>query len=107
MEAAHRGVAVLRSCDRFHSEFDRLANGEVQIGQLPAWMHVNGRVAWYVFQGPYSGISKGWSEFWAKFRKAGLSIEGAPGDVYVCPPDEHKDEDQRTLISILWAPLKE
>jgi len=41
---------------------DKFANGKVQAGELPNWMHVSGKVAWYVFQGPYSELgSKGFS----------------------------------------------
>jgi hypothetical protein len=49
-------------CSDVHKQFDKFANGKVQAGELPNWMHVSGKVAWYVFQGPYSELSsKGFS----------------------------------------------
>ena len=39
-----------------HRQFESLANGDVQIGELPEWLHVRGTCAWYVYQGPYSGL---------------------------------------------------
>jgi hypothetical protein len=52
-------------CDRerVHGEYEGFANGKVQIGSLPGWMHVNGRVARYVFQGPYSQLPQAWMDF--------------------------------------------
>ncbi len=96
----------MKSCENIHKEYDHLAHGKIRAGKLPAWTHVNGKVAWYVFQGPYSQLQHGWSTFWDKFRAAGLSMEGAPGDVYVCPPEEHAGEEEKTLTTIIWAPLK-
>ena len=91
-----------------HHEYDPYANGEVQIGQLPSWMHISGKVAWYVYQGPYAGMPKGWSEF---HKKVGSTVKskpsGPPGDVYICDPDDHKVEAQETLLTILWMPVKD
>ena len=71
-------------------------------------MRVNGKVAWYVFQGSYEGLSKGWSEFKKKAHNAVSSkLVGPPGDVYVCDPEEHKEKGQGTMITILWAPVKD
>jgi len=30
-------------CAEFHRQYNRHANGEVQVGELPPWMHVQGR----------------------------------------------------------------
>lgn len=88
--------------------YDDLAQGEAQAGELPAWMHVQGRVAWYVFQGPYSQLSDAWAEFMQKALAAGLGqVAGPPGDVYVCDPLDHLEEAQAKLTTILWVPLKE
>ena len=35
-------------CEAMHKDLDSKANGEIQVGVLPAWTHVTGRVAWYV-----------------------------------------------------------
>jgi hypothetical protein len=70
-------------------------------------MHVSGKVAWYVFQGPYSNLPAGWADFMNKFDNSNVGEPaGPPGDVYVCNPDEHKGHEQRSL-TILWTPLKE
>lgn len=96
------------SCAKVHEEYDRYANGELRVGPLPAWMHVKGKVAWYVFQGPYAGLPDAWSKFGEKLRVMGPSkFAGPPGDVYVCDPEDHKGEAQGKLVTILWAPLKE
>lgn len=51
-------------CSDVHKQFDKFANGKAQVGELPKWMHVSGKVAWYVHQGPYSELgSKGFSTF--------------------------------------------
>jgi len=93
------------SCDEFHRANDRIANGEVQAGKLPPFMHVEGRVACYVAQGSYSKRGEMWREFMTKVRAQKLPVMGPPGDIYVCDPEEHKDT-QETLSTIMWAPLK-
>ncbi len=96
----------MRSCEQAHKEYNKQANKEIQIGSLPSWMHVNGRVAWHVFQGPYSELPKGWNEFMKKARKmSSAKLSGPPGDVYLCDPTEHSG-DEKNMLTILWAPLK-
>ncbi len=76
------------------------------MGELPAYTRVKGRVAWYVYQGPYSEISAmGWDVFWKKFAASNHKMEGAPGDVYVCSPGCHKEDNQAKMLTILWAPV--
>lgn len=41
-----------------HKVYDRLANGAVQTGELPEWSRVRGKVAWYVFRGPYKDLGE-------------------------------------------------
>ena len=41
----------MAECDEVRRQFDGLANGALQVGELPAWTRVQGKVAWYVFQG--------------------------------------------------------
>jgi hypothetical protein len=93
----------MRSCEKLHREYDQHANGKVQTGSLPDWMHVSGDVAWSVFKGPYSELPKGWSEFMKKVRS--MPTSGPPGDVYMCDPMEH-DADQSSLLTILWVPVR-
>jgi len=96
-------------CSDVHKQFDRFANGEVQVGELPKWMRVSGKVAWYVYQGSYSEISsKGFGVFWKKAEaiKAKLQMDGPPGDVYVCSPSCHEEDKQAKMLTILWCPVK-
>ena len=96
------------ACDEIHKEFDRYANRDVQGGVLPPWTHVHGRVVWYVYQGPYSKLGEAFRSFMGKASKAFPGkTRGPPGDVYVCPPEEHHGERERTLTTIFWAPLVE
>jgi len=44
-------------CSEVHKQFDKFANGKVQVGELPKWMHVRGQVAWFAYQGHYSELS--------------------------------------------------
>ncbi len=93
-------------CEEMHKAFDGKANRDVQVGELPAFTHVKGKVAWYVYQGPYADLSaKGWDLFWKKFATANQKMEGAPGDVYVCSPGCHKEDGQANMLTILWAPV--
>lgn len=98
----------MATCEDIHKQYDRFANGPVQAGELPPWMHVHGRVAWYVYAGPYRGLSEGWGTFMRKAHAAhGGELAGPPGDVYVCDPADHEGEAEAKLITIMWAPLKE
>jgi len=62
-------------CSDVHKQFDKFANGKVQVGELPKWVHVSGKVAWYAYQGPNSELgSKGFSTFWKRFGEAKLEM---------------------------------
>jgi hypothetical protein len=90
-----------------HKQYDKFANGPIQVGELPKWMHVKGKVAWYVFQGPYSDLGpKGFGAFWKKFSEAKLKMAGPPGDVYVCSPESHKADKQAKMLTIIWCPVE-
>ncbi len=105
-EVQARGMARMTCCGDVHKQFDKFANQKVQIGELPKWMHVSGKVAWYVYQGPYSELSKGFSTFWEKFGEAKVEMNGPPGDVYVCSPRCHEKDKQAKMLTILWCPIK-
>ncbi len=93
-------------CTEIHKALDAKANQEIQVGELPAWTHVTGRVAWYVYRGPYSEISaNGWDVFWRKFAVANLKMEGALGDVYACSPGCHREDRGANMLTIFWAPV--
>jgi len=71
-------------CSDVHKQFDKFADGKVQVGELPKWMHVSGKVAWNVFQGPYSELgSNGFSAFWKRNGKAKLEMDGPP-EMFTC-----------------------
>lgn len=96
----------MRSCENAHKEFDRQANGKIEIGSLPRWTNVDGRVVWYVFQGPYKSLPEAWSGFMGKARALSkVKFSGPPGDVYVCNPEEHKGEEN-SMITFLWVPIE-
>ncbi|MFQ5918870.1 MAG: hypothetical protein ACE5I4_02335 [Thermoplasmata archaeon] len=98
----------MADCGAVHRDYDGLANGDVQVGELPPWTHVEGPVAWYVFQGPYSALSDAWASFMQKALASGVSKpSGPPGDVYVCDPLDHLGEAEEKLTTILWVPLRE
>ena len=93
-------------CDEVHKRYDALANKDVQVGELPEWMHVTGKVAWYAYQGPLSEMGAAWGKFHKGVHADGHQPDGAPGDLYVCDPDDHPGEAQKTLITIFWIPVK-
>lgn len=93
-------------CEDMHKAFGPKANRDIQVGELTPFTHVSGRVAWYVYEGPYQDISaRGWDVFWQKFTVQNVKMEGAPGDVYVCSPSCHKEDRQAKMLTILWAPI--
>jgi hypothetical protein len=95
------------TCVDLHKQYDKLANGAVQVGELPERMHINGKVAWHVFQGPYSELGpRGFTEFWKKFGKAKLKMAGPPGDVYICSPECHEADKQAKMLTIIWCPIE-
>lgn len=97
----------MANCDVIHKEYDRLANGEVQVGELPPWMSIKGKVAWYVYRGPYGGLGEAWGTFSEKVHAAKLEHGGPPGDVYVCDPKDHEADEHTKLLTILWSPMEE
>jgi hypothetical protein len=100
-----RGVART-SCTQYHDRFGRFANGELQTGELPAEFRVQGRVVWYVYRGPYDEMGVAWGRFMGKVRSAHLAAAaGPPGDIYVCDPNEHKEDAGAGLLTLFWAPL--
>src|SRR3989442_2738751 len=89
------------SCDEFHRANDRIANGEVQAGKLPPFMHVEGRVAWYVAQGSYSKLGEMWREVLTKNRAPKIPGVGAPGGNYSFDPagDQGNRQTRLPLLS--------
>ena len=97
----------MASCHALHRSYDKSANGAVQVGELPDSTHIRGRVAWYVYAGAYRDLAdKGWDTLMRKVPSSGLKPRGAPGDVYICDPGEHKGEREAKMLTILWAPIE-
>jgi hypothetical protein len=96
----------MATCARAHTEYDRYANGELQAGLLPAELHVQGRVAWYVPQGPSSTIARAFPAFLERVQsKYPGQVRGTPGDVYVGSPDDHRGAAESSLMTLFWVPL--
>lgn len=101
------GASGAAKCAAIHAEYDRLANGPLQLGELPAWMNVRGRVAWSVYQGSYEGLGLAWAAFMHTVgARYGAKMSGPPGDVYVCDPADHTDDTGR-MTTILFAPVND
>jgi hypothetical protein len=99
---------VTALCEPAHREWDRLANGPVQVGHLPPWTRIQGRVAWSVWRGPLDMLGEAWVFFHRKVRAANLGRPaGPPGDVFICRPEDHVDDHQASLLTILYLPLAE
>lgn len=94
-------------CETVHQRYDGIANGAVQVGALPEWMRIRGKVAWYVAQGPLNGLGDHWQTFHQKVAaaKAGTP-HGPPGDVFICDPTDHEADGQKRLLTILYVPLE-
>ncbi len=93
----------MATCDAAHAELDGLVGKKVQIGPLPKWTRVQGKAAWTVVQGPYSGLSAGWRKFMQSVGQAKVRPAGPTGDVYACMPGEHAED---RLLTILYAPIE-
>ncbi len=93
-------------CDAAHQMFDPLANGDLQVGTLPAWTRVQGKVVWFVWRGPLDLLGEAWAFFHRKVRAAGPGQpDGPPGEVFLCRPEDHAADRQTRLLTILYLPL--
>jgi len=93
-------------CDAAHQEFDELANGDLQVGTLPPWTRVHGKVAWVVWRGPLDMLGEAWVFFRRKVRAVNPGMPDAPpGEVFLCRPEDHQGDGQRKLLTILYIPL--
>ncbi len=92
------------SCDGAHAFFDKTVGAPVQIGMLPDWTRVKGKVAWRVVKGPYSELPRVWAAFPGEAAKV---LRGPPdgpaGDVFLCNPQEHSPD---RLLTVVYLPAK-
>ena len=95
-------------CDDMHEMFAHLANGEIQVGELPHSLRVSGKVAWYVYKGTYDELgTRGFPDFWRKYAAMKLKMNGPPGDIYVCSPECHrKRNDEKNMLTLIWCPVE-
>jgi len=95
-------------CDSAHEMLDRFANGEIQVGTLPPWTRVQGRVAWTVWRGPLDLLGEAWTFFHRKVRaRQPGRPAGPPGEVFVCRPEDHAADSQSRLLTLLYLPIEE
>lgn len=95
----------MANCSEAHAQYDPIANGDGQVGSLPDWLRVQGKVFWWVHQGAYQGLGAAWTVFHAKAAGAGVRPAGPPGEVYVCDPDDHRDRPEE-ILTLLWIPVE-
>lgn len=70
---------VVMNHEDLHRRFESFANGDVQVGEMPEWMHTRGKCAWYVYQGPYHGLGNAFGTFMGKVHAKGLHVEASRG----------------------------
>jgi hypothetical protein len=93
-------------CDGAHQEYDAIANGKIQVGTLPDWTRIGGRVAWWVAKGPFSGLNEAWATFHRKLGEARPGrADGPPGIVFACNPDDHVADREANVLTIMYLPL--
>jgi len=91
----------MASCDQAHAELDHVNAGTIQVGTLPGWTSVRGKVVWSLFKGGYDELPRAWESFMREAPKDG--VRGPPGDVYPCIPGEHSAE---RMLTILYLPVR-
>lgn len=66
---------------------------------------MRGKVAYRVLRGPYEQLPGAWVEFPMKaLEKAQSAPRGPAGDVYVCSPLEHKNDEAR-MLTVRYTPV--
>jgi effector-binding domain-containing protein len=95
----------MATCAAAHAEFEKKANGKIHVRTLPEWTRVTGKVAYAVYQGPYSGMASEWSRFPQNVMKSKLTPNGPCGDVYLCPMEDHPGGEKK-LLTVLYFPVK-
>jgi len=96
----------MASCDAAHKALEPLVPKGIQIGTLPGWTCVDGKVAYRVIKGSYDQLPKAWSDFPQQALATARSApRGPPGDVYVCTPMDHPDEPGK-MLTVLYVPVR-
>ena len=96
----------MASCDAAHRVLDPQVGKDIQVGQLPDWTCVGGKVAFKVLKGPYEQLAAAWATFPQRALEiARTAPRGPPGDVYVCSPMDHSKDPDR-MLTILYVPVQ-
>ena len=96
----------MASCDAAHKVLDPQVGRDIQIGELPDWTCVGGKVAYKVLKGSYEQLPSAWATFPQRALETARSApRGPPGDVYVCSPMDHSDDPGQAL-TILYVPVR-
>lgn len=93
-------------CDAAHAAFDAHVGKEITVGPLPEWTRIQGRVAWVVVRGPYSGLNQSWMSFMGQLSGKKIVPRGPCGDVYTCQLPDHESDGGSKLLTILYAPVR-
>jgi hypothetical protein len=96
----------MANCDAAHKEFDAVVERGIQVGKLPVWTCIEGKVAYRVVKGSYELLAKAWTDFPVQALAAARSApRGPPGDVYVCSPMDHP-RDPSNMLTVLYLPVR-
>ena len=96
----------MANCDAAHKLLDPLVEKGIQIGKLPDWTCVEGKVAYRVVRGSYDQLARAWTTFpQSALEVARAAPRGSPGDVYVCSPMDHTNDSTR-ILTILYIPVR-
>jgi hypothetical protein len=98
--------AGMARCDLAHKVFDSQVQKGIQVGKLPDWTCVGGKVVYRVLKGSYEQLPDAWSSFASEAMSvAGSPSRGPPGDVYLCTVMDHP-KDPAKLLTILYVPVE-
>jgi len=76
-------------------ELARIGLESVGTSELPA-----GRVAKWIYRGPYAGLGQGWNQFNAWLIEHGHGIDGTTWESYLDSPDSVPADELRTVFYI-------
>jgi len=98
--------ATVPNCDSAHQQLEPLSPKGIQVGTLPDWVCVQGKVVYKVVRGAYDQLPKEWASFPQQaLSTARTAPRGPPGDVYVCGPMDHP-KDPSKMLTILYVPIQ-
>ena len=95
-------------CDpEVHGRFRPLADEDDLIAGRLEDLRIKGDVLYKVHRGPYSGLGAAWGEFFRRFNDQQEWVVAGPcGDLYVCNPAAHQEDNFREVLTVLFCPVK-